>query len=273
MKIKHKLKPKVINEIIELRDSRNSVNDFTQNFIKNLSSRYCLMHEYLKEHKDNKEHIKILAGLYLSSLVSCWETFFRDVVDFIVETDEEANKKALDFFSDKGIKIDDILAEGICLGDFVSKQFNFQRLDDTCNAFNFLFNDNKTCITEYVSESSFDKILFSSPNFLLYYIQQKKDISMMLKETFTKVFDIRHKVIHDANFMIKIDVEFMSKVEDCFTIFPQLISVWVAKKYNQNLFVANINDGTIRFTNELNDFENILIFTKDDFTAEYNVVE
>lgn len=34
MKIKHKLKPKVINEIIELRDSRNSVNDFTQNFIK-----------------------------------------------------------------------------------------------------------------------------------------------------------------------------------------------------------------------------------------------
>ncbi|MFR7936177.1 MAG: hypothetical protein ACLU4S_12420, partial [Clostridium perfringens] len=116
---------------------------------------YCLMHEHLKEHKENTEHIKILAGLYLSSLLSCWETFFRDVVAFIIE----------------------------------------------------------------------------------------------------------------------IDVKFISKVEDCFTIFPQLISVWVAKKYNQNLFVVNINSGFMRLTNELNDFENILILTKGDFTAEYEIVE
>lgn len=169
--------------------------------------------------------------------------------------------------------MNDILAEGIGLGDFVSKQFNFQRLEDTCNTFNFLFNDNKTCITEYVSECFSNNIVFTSPNILLYYIQEKNDVSMMIKDTLTKVFDIRHKVIHDANFMIEIDVKFISKVEDCFTIFPQLISVWVAKKYNQNLFVVNINPLFIFTTNELNDFENILILTKGDFTAEYEIVE
>lgn len=277
MKIKHKLKPKVVNEIVELRDSREDIMNFMANFLENIGLRYDFIHTLLNEYKTKKEKkvqlIKTAAGLYLSSLVTCWETFFRDTMVFVIETDGQVRKKAVNFLNEKGIDEKDILKEGISLGDFMCKQFNFQDLNDTCEAFNFLFDDNKSCITEYISTTISSNLIFSSPNFILYWIQQKDDVAMMIKDVLIKAFDVRHKVIHDANFMFEIDVEFMTEVEDCFILFPQFISIWLAEKYNQKRTAIDLASKSIRLTDTLSDSESLFIFSRQDLEAEYVIAE
>jgi len=50
--------------------------------------------------------------------------------------------------------------------------------------------------------------------------------------TITKVFSVRHKVVHDANNRPEIDVPFMQQAEALFLIIPQLATYFVAEKYS-----------------------------------------
>jgi len=277
VRIKYKLKPKVINEIVELRDSREDIINFMTNFLENIAPRYEIMHKLLYDYKameqKESESIKVAAGYYLSSLVTCWETFFRDVVVFVVETDTHVRKKSINFLNEKGIDEEKIIKEGIGLGEFMCKQFNFQDLDDTCDAFNFLFDDNKLYITEYISTTLSRNLIFSAPNFILYWMKQKYDIALRIRETLNKAFDIRHKVIHDANYIFQIDVEFMTKVEDCFILFPQFISIWLAERYMQKRTVIDLSTENIRLTETLNDSEVPFVFSRQDIGARYEMVD
>lgn len=277
MKIRNKLKPKVVNEIIELRDSREDVLNFMTNFLENVGLRYNFIHDLLKDYKakeqKSNQNIKIASGLYLSSLVTCWETFLKDVVVFLVEVDENAKENVKKFLIEKQITEEELQKHGISLGEFITKQFNFQNLSDATEAFNFLFNDNKANITEYIYTTMSGDIIFSSPNFILYWMQQKEDVSANLEEILLKVFSIRHKVVHDANFIFDIDAEFMTKAEDCFILFPQFISIWLSERYNQKRSVINKENKTLRLTEKPDKDEMLFVFSRQDFEAEYEIVD
>ncbi len=115
----------------------------------------------------------------------------------------------------------------------------FQDLNETCSALNFLLSDSKNRITEFIEGSLVD-VVFTKPNFLLYWLQEEKDISQELYTVLEQGFEIRHKVIHDANFIYKIEPHFINAFEDCMVIFPQLISILLAKKYNAKRPVYNV---------------------------------
>lgn len=67
MKLKKKLKPIIVNEIIELRDSREDVHNFMTNFLQNVGLRYDFIHHLLTEYKTKKQvsnlNIKISSGV------------------------------------------------------------------------------------------------------------------------------------------------------------------------------------------------------------------
>lgn len=277
MNIRKKLKSKVISELKDLQESREDVYEFLTNFIKNIYLRHEFIHTLLNDYKtkqiENKETLKIGAGLYINSLVTCWETFFRDIFIFICEVDTQVQKKINNFILEKNISIQDLENANLSIGEFMSKQFNFQDLNETCIAFNFLFEKDKESILEYIEDSITNEVTFSHPNYILYWLQQKENIVDKIFETLNCAFEVRHKVTHDANFKLEIKPEFMSSVEDCFIIIPQFIAIWLSEKYNQKISVYNAEDNYIRLTNELRSKELPYIFSKQNFTEKYTIKE
>jgi hypothetical protein len=88
-KIKKKIKPNLLKELAELKNNRTSFNDFSVRYLLNVSRRYNLMHHILndRELRKDKQSIYIATGQYISSLVTCWETYFRDIFVYVVEQD------------------------------------------------------------------------------------------------------------------------------------------------------------------------------------------
>jgi hypothetical protein len=230
------------------------------------------MHHILndKELRKDKQSIYIAAGQYISSLVTCWETYFRDIFVYVVEQDPNKKSEISDFITEKGVSTQELEYAQLNLGDYGSKQYNFQDLNDTCSALNFLLNDRKNRITEFIEDSLVD-VGFASPNILLYWLQEKKDIPQELYTVLEQVFEIRHKVIHDANFIYKIEPHFISAFEDCMVICSQLISILLAKKYNAKRPVYNKEKNYSRLTNNPNDNE--FNFSRKDFEGDYQIVD
>ncbi len=221
MKIKKKLKPKLIDELIAITESRDDILRFSQSYLANLFARHELVLNILANHREKKfsdnKTVYIGVGLYLNSLVTCWETFYRDIFVFICNADKDINKKISKFLEDKNITQDELTNIGLSGIDFMSKQFNFQDLNDTCKAFNFLFDETKERITDYLYEV-IDKtsLFFYTPNAILYWIQEKKDLSDKIFNVLQDAFEIRHRVSHDSNYLFKFKQEQMTFIEDCF---------------------------------------------------------
>lgn len=118
-----KITDKLIDELIALRDSRKSIDDFFFSHQVNFYENCRLMHSFLKSGGENKELLAIAYRQYYIFLVSAWETFFRDVFVYIHTQDEMIAesllgkmKPAIDTFDD----------ENITLPELLSKSFNFQ---------------------------------------------------------------------------------------------------------------------------------------------------
>jgi hypothetical protein len=180
-KIKKKIKPNLLKELTELKNNRTSFNDFSVSYLLNVSRRYNLMHHILndRELRKDKQSIYIAAGQYISSLVTCWETYFRDIFVYAVEQDPNKKSEISDFIIEKEMSTQELENAQLNLSDYGSKQYNFQDLNDTCSALNFLLNDSKNRVTEFIEGSLVD-VVFTKPNFLLYWLQKEKDISQEL---------------------------------------------------------------------------------------------
>ncbi|MGG3124025.1 hypothetical protein ABEP18_25910 [Priestia megaterium] len=273
-KIKRKIKPNLLNELVDLKHNRTDFNDFSLNFISNLSQRYNLMRHVLKskELRKDEQMISIAVGQYISSIVTCWETYFRDTFVYVVEQDSHVESKINDLIIQKGLSTKELKSAQLNLSDYGSKQYNFQDLSDTCNALNFLLDDNKNRITDFIDDSLSD-ITFKSPNFVLYWLQEKKDISQELYSVLEEGFEIRHKIVHDANYTYKVDSNFINTFEDCMVIFPQLLSISLAKKFNTKRTVYNIDEHYARLTNSPAKNEYHFVFSRKDFEGKYKIVD
>lgn len=275
LKLKKKPKAKLVNEMLEHKKHRGELVDVAINFVSNVSMRYTLMHEILdmyKSEKIEKDYVVLAAGQYITSLISCWETFFRDSVLFIVENNETLHQRVDNFFLEKNVNLNELESSGISIGELFCKQFNFQDLNETCNALNFVLETEKEKIEEFFSIELFEDVIMYSLNFIVYWAQQKDDVSVKIGDVLHKVFEIRHKVIHDANYKIKLDSKFMTMCEDCFIVFPQLISIEIARKYKQKMLVTHLEENTMRITDSMED-EKFLLLSRKDFEAEYTLVE
>ena len=88
---------KKVLEIKKYRETRNPKNEddfmltITSNLLNNLGDRNNFIHKELDYYKENKKkldtNLKIATGLYICSLITCWETFFRDLFIFLCDTD------------------------------------------------------------------------------------------------------------------------------------------------------------------------------------------
>ena len=129
---------KKLKEIWEYRETRKVLEDsdfmitITSNLLTNLSNRSNFIHKELISYKEKDRNVdvnlQLLTGLYVCSLVTCWETFFRDLVIFICNHDKDIHDRIV------SEHVGDIPL-GLTIGEFYVRKYNFQNLEQIRQAF------------------------------------------------------------------------------------------------------------------------------------------
>lgn len=223
---------RLIKEILELRESRQSIDDFNFNFLKNFSEYSQLMHFTLKKDNVSKEFKETAYRQYFVFLVSCWETYFRDIFVYVYSGDIQSIKKLI-----QEMKITESTPElgDITLEELLSKSFNFQNIDSIKTAYSSLWGDD---FLEYICNIEITSLGLNGK------IMNGFVISSLFpewQEILHISFNTRHKVIHDANYRPDFDNYLIQQAEALFLMIPQLATYFLAEHFN--LETIAITDG------------------------------
>lgn len=213
---------KLVEELIALRDSRKSIDHFFFSHQVNFYENCRLMHSFVASDSDKRELLVIAYRQYYVFLISCWETFFRDVFVYVHTMDErltdhllEKMKPAIDTFDD----------DDIALPELLSKSFNFQNINDLEEAYDEIWGTNflkHICSTDI------------GPCGVNGQVAGGMVVDNLFNDWYNvvvKIFSIRHKVVHDTNFRPEVDIQFIQKDESVFLLIPQFATHFAAKKF------------------------------------------
>jgi hypothetical protein len=226
---KRKVTESLKTELSDLKSNRNKIDDYLTNFLINYSSFSRVMHSQINP-KTKDEDLKIYAYQYLSSIITCWETFFRDLFVYLITIDSNLKNEII-----KELKVNEDTIQEIEICEYLSKCFNFQDFQDIIKAFYPIFN---ASIFDFTAK---DKFVYFTPNqnkeTLFSLLEVIPDYNTVLKEGMNQ----RHKMIHDGNFMknVKFNSDFIKKTETVFLLFPQILSRLLSDKYNLSRFVIS----------------------------------
>lgn len=224
-----------------------------------------MMH-YLLEKKPPVEIRRVAIAQYLVSLVSCWESFFRDTFVFIIGSDSAACHAIVNKLNINGYES---MLGVLALPEYLSRLFNFQNLEDTEHAFQPIFNGSMINILgQYVIpvvgiKSKLTKGLCLDNNLINW------------KELIGQAFTERHKIIHDANYIngVSFTNSFIQKAEAAFLLFPQILSVWLSEKYSIQHSTIRMNKDTLAITKGVLNEDSIpYIFTVEELISNDWVV-
>lgn len=268
---------KITNKLLEIkkyRETRNvsTDNDFmltiTSNLLNNLGDRNNFIHYELDLYRTQKKkldnNLKVAIGLYVCSLVTCWETFFRDLFIFICNNDDSIRQRL-------NLEISEIIPLELTIGEFIARKYNFQNLIQTRDSFDYIFQKKTTELTEYFTKDVFNGLIFVEYALIFKWVH-KGIFKEKVDEVLHRAFNIRHKVTHDANYLIDFDSKLLSEIECVFQMIPQFFISNIATKYSQKRIVFNKDERYIRITDSPAENEIPYAFNVKDFMANDFVI-
>lgn len=235
-----KNKKKKINDVLllqiqQLKGSReNAIDEYYLSFIVNIYKEMSFRDYFTKQTDDIKENqalYETAISYSIISLVSCWETFFRDVFVFIINSNENIKSMLL---QNEDTEKQSKLVEFDAVADYFSKLYNFQRINEIKEAFYKVLNE--------------IDIFLTVGDFIIPYIEDGIVYKFSLNHSFQKwlelveyIFEERHKIVHDANYNTDIKINDLEKAENAFLYFPQIFSIWLNLKFSINANILMIN--------------------------------
>lgn len=215
---------KLLSELRLLRDSRKSIDDYNYNFLANFYDCCKFMHLQIGN-PIGMPMLNVAYRQYYVFLISCWETFFRDVF-VLVHTKEkdllnQLVAKLKNYEESLHLKPDDITTS-----ELVSKCFNFQNLDDLNNAFSTLIGSD---FLDYVCKQVIPSCAIKGKHTTHFSIEH---LFANWRELLTYGFKVRHNVVHDANYRPEFDAQMIQKVEALFLLIPQVATYFIAIRFN-----------------------------------------
>ena len=158
------------------------------------------------------------------------------------------------------------------IGENVATKYNFQNLSQTKEAFDYVLQKQTDHLTDYFSEEIFNSTV-SEKFFILHEWIRNGDVKEQIEKTLEKAFRIRHRVTHDANYLVDFKSNEMNDIESVFQTIPQYFIAFFAKKYSQNRFVFHTEKNAIRITDTPQQCELTFIFSPEDLIADnYHIV-
>lgn len=267
---------KKVKELKEYRLTRggdldtNFFNTLNSNLLNNLSKRNNRIHQRLKSYKASSkpfdEDLRADVGHYICDLVTCWESFFRDIFIFLCDHDPQIKT----VFGTKHHGED---LQGLTIGEYAAIRYNFQNLEVTRQAFDMAFGKTTTKFTQHLHERLFFDIVFTTPSRVMQWVTNTA-YHGIVDQTLTQAFEIRHKLTHDANYSLKFDKELLADIEEVFQILPQVFMQDIASRYSMNRTVFHTKKMHFRLTDKPEINEKPYIFSAAEFMAiDWQIVE
>ncbi len=238
---KKNLTEALIIQMQQLKDSRDrAIDKYYLSFIINIY-REMTFREHVRKitesFNNNRDIYNSSVSYSIISIISCWETFFRDIFVFIINTDNEVRDKLLESVD---IAMSSKIQESGTVADYFSKLYNFQSINDIKEAFNLVLNE---------------KDIFQTIGGVIIPFTKNEEIyKFSLNHSFPKWFDYvelmfqeRHRIVHDANYRTEISLKELEKAENAFLYFPQIYAFWLNGRFNTgaNIIATEIKEYTI----------------------------
>lgn len=179
------------------------------------------MHSFIN--KDNDKLFNIAFKQYFVFLISCWETYFRDTFVYVNTMDSCSIEKLI---AQMHVRENLLDLPNITLPELLSKSFNFQNLEDLEAAYNSFWGNN------FLNNMCENKTDFCVLNGKIAESFSIKSLFPEWESIISKAFNIKHKVVHDANYRPNIDISFIQKAEAILLFIPQLTTYFIAKRFN-----------------------------------------
>lgn len=214
-----KVTDKLRGELLALKNSRGTIDDFCTNYLGNFSDNAKSTHFSLT----GSSLVKSVAyRQYFVFLISSLETFFRDIFIYVHSIDAELMDKLLEKFENTE-KLNN--SEEFSSIEVLSKSFNFQNVNDLELAFDQLWGGS---FLDVICDASISPCGFNGKVFQSVCV---KNMMPAWRDVFNKTFSIRHKVVHDANYRPDNNMKLAQEAELVFLLIPQITTYVLAKKY------------------------------------------
>jgi hypothetical protein len=215
------------NFIKEWRASRGEDNSYLMNFIYNFCRSAYLMHKVLPQFRDQKGIIQESIRNYIISTATCLETFYRDLLIFVLSQDETTLERVLPDLREKTTYSDihSLLQDGIKFAEIAVADASFQNISEIETFMSKLFFPNS-----YLQElDSF---------FLECFIPARSartifKLDNSWRSDFAKIFIHRHSFVHDANKVCDIELSEIRQLETIALLVPQLTTYLIANKFSK----------------------------------------
>jgi hypothetical protein len=259
-------RPKLIDKLSALQTSREGEENACFNLVRNVSKQRAFLHELISVNKHTSWTSQIISS-YIVSLVSCWETFFRDVFVFLLkrnQTFSDALKKS------KTVgKVLGHLPKGIVdQEEYIAHIFNFQNLHDIEDAFSLILGPN----SGLRPPAEQDTLCFVSNKGWAQFSLSKlfpdwaSDLDFILQE--------RHRIIHDANYLSVVSNKYIQRIETELFFYLQLFGIFVSNNYQLPWVKLNTDIMAMQLVTSTAENCKAIVLTLDDLLSnDWEVME
>lgn len=230
-----------IQKIKSLQRNRKNSIWFATNFFINYAVTIACLDEALKC-VPRHYHQELFRGHVIRS-VSCLETFFRDLIIFILDSDPTTLKLVLKDIKQKHTlaEVQQILQEGISTSEIAVHNLNLQNIQGIQKVFSLFFPDNDYLgfLNKYRPSIIFS--LHEKPSF---YGDVKEFIYLTgnWQEQFKTLFDLRHEFTHDANCQTELTLEEIQRTQWLLFKVTQFTTFYVAEKIDRCMLPVTKED-------------------------------
>ncbi len=241
--------PEKKNRIRELKTSRIKPSKYLENFFFSFFRATRLMHECIKSMSSNQNLVEEAKRNYIISLVSCLETFYRDLLIHILDKDKVKLENVMLKIKEKKTLLDiyKMLQEEIGFHEYVASHFKFQSIEEIEDVFSALFLPGGY-LKAIGDHQHHCYILSKSPYPVVLTLSKE------WRKNFAFLFEVRHRLVHDANSPCNIPPSKMAELETLTLMICQFTSFFIDQQYGKTMALEK--DGKPAF------------FITDDFLAD-----
>lgn len=227
-----------VKTLLEKCINRGDPKECLLNFLKNVSQPIRLKRTVLLS-KPSADNIQTFIRLYLIALVSCLETFYRDLFRHLLDNAQGTPQLP----SITKTNLDKLLDAGLQLGDVAAEEPGLQNANSVAKTLDPYFPP-----AGYISALSDKGLNCKIPS-------KGPDVSCFRlaanwHKSFDALFKYRHRYVHDANASSDMSVEVIRELETLVVLLPQLTTwlldsparVVVSEKGQQSFSVLLIVD-------------------------------
>jgi hypothetical protein len=239
-----------LQKLKALKNNRKDSIWFFMNFLTNSGPVLLLFEESLQH--ISEEHHQELLRCQVIRIVSCLETFYRDLFIYILEKEHSVLELAL-----KGIKtkhtlaeVQQILLDGISTAELAVHNYSLQSVANIQKIMSLFFSCNDYLGYLHKYRPNFTFTLREHPS-VYGDIKELVTLSGNWRDRLNLLFELRHEFIHDANSKTEISIEDIRDFQWLLFKMVHYTTFAISEKIETTMLIVSADDQTpVLFTPE-----------------------